>query len=78
MEAIAYFIVAVALVAAGCAATVLSVYVIPLRIRVLGQAHGRFAGLSADAKEPTGGPKRMVGRPGQAIGEPPAPAGILA
>lgn len=78
MEAVAYFIIAVALVAAGGVATVLSVYVVPLRIRVRGQAHGRFAGLSAAPTEPVSGSKRMVGGPGQAIGEPPAPAVILA
>jgi hypothetical protein len=74
MEAIAYFVVAVALVGAGCAATVLSVHVIPLWIRVRGQAHGRFAGLSAAQMEPVGGSKRIVGGPGRAIGEPRAPA----
>lgn len=78
MEAIAYFIIAVALVATGCVATVLSVYMVPLGIRVRGQAHGRFAGLSAVQTEPVGGSKRMVGGPGQAIGERPAPAVILA
>jgi hypothetical protein len=79
MEAVAYFIIAVVLVAAGCVATVLSVYVVPLWIRVRGQGHGRFAGLSAAQTEPvSGGSKRMVGGPGQAIGEPPAPAAILA
>jgi hypothetical protein len=78
MEAVAYFIIAVALIAAGCVATVLSVYVIPLWIRVRGQGHGRFAGLSAAQTEPVSGCKRMVGGPGQAIGEPAAPAVILA
>lgn len=74
MEAIAYFVIAVALVAAGCAATVLSVHVIPLWIRVRGQAHGRFAGLSAAQTEPVGGSKRIVGGPGRGIGEAGAPA----
>ena len=78
MEAIAYFIIAVALVAAGGVATVLSVYVVPLSIRVRGQEHGRFAGLSAAPTEPVSGSKRMVGGPGQAIGERSVPAVILA
>ena len=78
MEAIAYFIIAVVLVVAGCVATVLSAYVVPLRIRVRGQAHGRFAGLSAAETAPVSGSKRIVGGPGQAIGEVPAPSVILA
>ncbi len=78
MEAVAYFIIAVALVAAGCVSTVLSVYVVPLWIRGQGQAHGRFAGLSAAQVEPDSGSKRIVGGRGRAIGEPQAPAVILA
>ena len=74
MEAIAYFVVAIAVIGAGCAATVLSVQVIPLWIRVRGQAHGRFAGLSAAQTEPVGGSKRIAGGPGRAIAEPGGPA----
>ena len=78
MEAVAYFIIAVALFAAGCVATVLSAYLVPLWIRVRGQAHGRFAGLAAAQTEPVNGSKRMLGGPGRAIGEPPARSVILA
>jgi hypothetical protein len=77
MEAVAYFIIGLSLIAVGCVATVLSVYAIPLWIRVRGQAHGRFAGLSAAATEPVSGPKRMVGGPGQAVGAH-APSTVLA
>jgi len=77
MQALAYFLIAAALIAVGGVVTVLSVYVIPLWIRVQGQAHGRFAGLSAAAAGPISGPKRMVGGPGQAVGAP-APAVISA
>jgi len=78
MEALALFIIAVALVAAGCAATVLSAHVVPLWIRVRGQAHGRFAGLSASQAAPITGSKRIVGGPGRAAKEPPAPDIIVA
>ncbi len=77
MEAVAYFIIALALIAAGCVATVLSVYVIPSWLRVRGQAHGRLTGLSVALHERVGGPKRMVGGPGQAVGAP-APSTVLA
>jgi len=78
MEAVALFIIAVALVAAGCAATVLSAHVVPLWIRVRGQAHGRFAGLSASQTAPITGSKRIVGGPGRAAEEQPAPKLIVA
>jgi hypothetical protein len=48
MDGIAtYLVAALALIGAGCAATVLSVYLYPLSIRMRGQDHGRFAGLSS-------------------------------
>jgi hypothetical protein len=78
MEAVAYFMIVVALLAAGCVATVLSAYAVPLWIRVRGQAHGRFAGLSAAQTEPVSGSKRIVGGPGRVIGGSAAPSGILA
>ena len=61
MEAVALSFIAVGLVVLGCAATVLSVRVVPLWIRVRGQAHGRFAGLSAAKEAPVSGSKRGVG-----------------
>jgi hypothetical protein len=61
MEAVALSLVAVGLAVLGCAATVLSARVIPLWIRVRGQAHGRFAGLSAAQEAPVSGSKRGVG-----------------
>ncbi len=78
MEAVALLIVAVALVAAGCAATVLSAYVFPPWIRVRGQAHGRFAGLSAAQTDPADGSKRIVGGPGRTVRGQPAPSLIVA
>jgi hypothetical protein len=46
MEGIGVHIVAaLVLIGVGCCATVLSVYVFPLSVRVRGQRHGRFAGL---------------------------------
>jgi hypothetical protein len=78
METVALFIIAVALVAVGCAATVVSAYVVPLWIRVRGQAHGRFAGLSAAPAAPVSGSKRLVGGPGRAAEELPAPDVIVA
>jgi hypothetical protein len=46
MEAIRLLFDAVGLILVGCAATVASAHLVPLWIRVLGQPHGRFAGLS--------------------------------
>ena len=48
MDGIAtYIVAALALIGAGCAATALSVYLYPLSMRMRGQDHGRFAGLSS-------------------------------
>jgi hypothetical protein len=65
MEAIRLLIEAVGLVAVGCAATVLSAHLVPLWIRLLGQPHGRFAGLSAthQASSDGNGSKRSVNPP---------------
>jgi hypothetical protein len=78
MESIALLIAAVALIAAGCGATILSVYVFPLWMRVRGQAHGRFAGLSLAGESSEQGSVRKAGGPGRAITEQPAPNLIVA
>jgi len=65
MEAIGLLVLAVALVALGCLATVVSGKFIPLRIRVRGQNHGRFAGLGASEPVTRGGTGRKVAAPGQ-------------
>jgi hypothetical protein len=62
MEAIRLLISAVGLVACGCVATVLSAHLIPLWIRVLGQPHGRFAGLLGASQSPSGGGGSKRGR----------------
>jgi hypothetical protein len=55
MEAIRLLIDAVGLVLVGCAATIVSAHLVPLSIRVLGQPHGRFAGLSGANQACSGG-----------------------
>jgi hypothetical protein len=64
METISLCIIAALLIGAGCASTVLSTYVFPLSVRVRGQAHGRFAGLSAVEQDSPSGSTRKVGGPG--------------
>jgi hypothetical protein len=63
MESIGLYLAAAALLAAGCSATVLSAFLFPLRIRVRGQAHGRFAALSEADLRPYDGsrgkPRRL-------------------
>ena len=67
MEAIRLLIDAVGLVVVGCVATVLSAHLVPLWIRVLGQPHGRFAGLSGAHQRPSGddGSRRRVKPPAE-------------
>jgi len=60
METIRILVALVAMLGLGCASTVLSVYVLPLWIRVQGQPHGRFAGLSDAPDCSAGGRKRAV------------------
>jgi hypothetical protein len=78
MQTIGIYIAAALLVGAGCAATVLSAYVFPLWIRVLGQPHGRFAGLSATELEPVAGSRRKIGGTGRAAVEQPVSSLIVA
>jgi hypothetical protein len=77
MEPIDIYLVAALLIGAGCGATVLSAYVFPLWIRVLGQAHGRFAGLSAAEPSPVDGSKRKVSGPGPRASTRPDPGLIV-
>jgi hypothetical protein len=73
MEAFSLSIAAVGLIAVGCASAVLSLCVYPLKIRVQGQPHGRFAGLSS-ATAPTmqsgRGIKRRIDALGRLIATP--------
>jgi hypothetical protein len=79
METIGLYLIAIALVGVGCAATVLSAYVFPLWIRVRGQAHGRFAGLSgATEADFVDGSKRKAGGAGLAGAKQPAPSLMVA
>jgi len=72
METISLCIIAALLIGAGCASTVLSTYVFPLSVRVRGQAHGRFAGLSAVEQDSPSGSTRKVGGPGHGAVQRPA------
>jgi len=70
VEAIGMLVLAVALVGAGVLATIVSARVFPLWILILGQEHGRYAGLCASEPTPIGGTRRKVGtHPGQAAEE---------
>jgi len=71
MEATDLCLLGLALVGLGCLATILSVKVIPLWIRLLGQEHGRYAGLCMSEPADNGGTKRKVGGRGQAETESP-------
>jgi hypothetical protein len=64
MESIGLYLVAGALTALGCAATVISAQLVPMEIRVRGQDHGRFAGLSAAEPTFVDGSKRNGGGSG--------------
>ena len=70
METIVLLVAAVALMGLGCAATVLSAYVYPLGVR--GQAHGRYAGLSAIESDVEQGSRRKEGEPRGSVSEQPA------
>jgi hypothetical protein len=72
METADLSIMGVIVVLAGCAVTVLSAYVVPLWIRVRGQAHGRFAGLCASSADCTDGPEKAAGGPGRPVTARPA------
>lgn len=78
MEFLNLVLLVVGLIGAGCLATVASAYVYPLAVRVRGQAHGRFAGLSADEASAQGGPKRTVGGQGPVGAQSAAPNLIVA
>ncbi len=60
MESIALFLVPVALIGAGCAATVLSAYVVPLSVRQHAQQHGRFCWLPEPLDEIDRGSRRKA------------------
>jgi hypothetical protein len=75
---ISLYIAAALLVGAGCGATVLSAYVFPLRIRVRGQGHGRFAGLTAADADQIGGSRGGIGGRGRGAAAHPVPRPIAA
>jgi hypothetical protein len=78
MEATTLYVLALVLVGAGCAATILSAHVFPLWIRARGQAHGRYAGLSCFCEVQSGGSERPADGTGSAIKEEPEPRLIVA
>ena len=63
MAAIGILVLAVALVGVGALATIVSARVFPLWILVLGQEHGRYAGLCASEPAHVGGTRRKAGEP---------------
>jgi hypothetical protein len=71
MEMIGLFVLAMALLGVGCLATIVSIRVFPLWIRVRGQEHGRYAGLSASEPAISGGTTRKITASGH--GAPEAP-----
>jgi hypothetical protein len=77
METIGLFVLAVSLVGIGCLATLVSVKVFPLWIRVRGQEHGRYAGLSAPKPASSGGTSSKIGAPGRGATEQPQPGLIV-
>lgn len=78
METISLYLIAVGLFGIGCAATVLSAYVVPLSIRARGQVHGRFAWLAAARPCETGSTGRRIGGAEPAADSEAAPGLIVA
>jgi len=78
METSSLYLIAVALLGIGCAATVLSAQIVPLSVRVRGQAHGRFAGLSAAQTPQSCDGKPQAGGPGADVKERWTPGLIVA
>jgi hypothetical protein len=78
MEALNLVLVTVGLMGAGCLATVASAYVYPLAMRVRGQAHGRFAGLSTIGAPAESGSVCRVDGSGPATTQVAAPNLIVA
>jgi len=78
METTSLYLIALALLGIGCAATVLSAQIVPLSVRVRGQAHGRFAGLSAAQTLQGCDGKPQAGGPGAAVNQRRSPGLIVA
>ncbi len=78
MEMIGLVALAVTSLGVGCLATVVSTKVFPLWIRVRGQQHGRYAGLSASEPVISGGTPRKVDGAGHGAVEAPERGLIVA
>ena len=67
MESIALCLLPVALIGVGCAATIVSAYLVPLSVRQHAQLHGRFCWLPEPLAEVDRGSRRKAGETGWAV-----------